>query len=73
MELDENGEGLCSVPMWMNGVPAGFCNKKAYGERPSCKQYRDGHGRLCRTDGKFDGYVPYLACPGHGGPEKGGM
>lgn len=56
-ELDKNGEGKCSVPMWMNGVPAGFCDDIAYGE-------------LQRFDGKYSGYVPYLACPAHGGPYK---
>jgi len=31
--------------------------------------YRDGWtGRLFRADGKYDGYVPGLACHGHGGP-----
>ena len=26
-----NGVGKCSVPMWMGGFPAGFCDKPAYG------------------------------------------
>lgn len=30
-ELDKNGIGKCSVPMWRNGMPAGFCDKTAYG------------------------------------------
>lgn len=67
-KLDEQGKGFCSVPMWCNGVPAGFCNKEAYGERPDCKMFRDNTGRLRRTDGRYDGYVPFLACPSHGGP-----
>lgn len=56
MELDENGEGLCSVPMWQGGCPAGFCDEVAYG-KPT-------------KDGKrwYAGYVPGLACPTHGGP-----
>ena len=53
--VDEYGRGLCSVPMFRGeGVPAGFCDTEAYGERDSRTQY--------------DGYVPALACPGHGGP-----
>ena len=66
-----NGVGKCSVPMWMGGCPAGFCDAPAYGHRPDCKMYRDGWtGELKRMDGKYDGYVPGLACPGHGGPSK---
>jgi len=63
-----NGVGKCSVPMWCGGLPAGFCDEPAYGERPDCPHYRDGTGRLRRTDGRYDGYVPALACPAHGGP-----
>ena len=64
-----DGVGKCSVPMWCNSVPAGFCDEPSYGKRPTCPMYRDGWtGRLRRTDGKYDGYVPALACPGHGGP-----
>lgn len=66
-----NGEGKCSVPMWGQGVPAGFCDKPAYGVRPECLQYRDRNtGKIYRTDGKYSGYIPGLACPAHGGPEK---
>lgn len=54
-ELDEQGKGLCSVPMWCQGVPAGFCDNEAYGNRVNKRVY--------------DGYVMYLACPGHGGPK----
>ncbi len=70
MKLDSRGVGSCSVPMWCNGIPAGFCNEPAFGEPVPCKTYRDASGRLRRTDGRYDGYVPYLACPRHGGPEK---
>ena len=55
-ELDENGVGKCSVPMWMNGLPAGFCDEVAYGE-PT----KEGRQR-------YTGYVPGLACYVHGGP-----
>ena len=27
-----NGEGRCSVPMWMMGIPSGFCDALAYGK-----------------------------------------
>ena len=53
-KLDEQGRGLCSVPMWCQGMPAGFCDNEAYGYRENKRVY--------------DGYVMYLACPGHGGP-----
>lgn len=53
-ELDEQGVGLCSVPMWRGGLPAGFCDREAYGYRTRKHIY--------------DGYVMYLACPAHGGP-----
>lgn len=66
-----NGEGKCSVPMWMNGCPAGFCDKPAYGERPPCGTYwNHAAGERQRFDLKYDGYVPGLACEGHGGPKK---
>ena len=69
--LNENGVGKCSVPMWMNGCPAGFCDEPAYGERPKCRTFRAAYtGEEIREDGKYDGYVPALACFKHGGPEK---
>lgn len=48
--------GECSVPLFQYpGVPAGFCGKQAFGqhERPDA----------------YNGFVPGLACPKHGGPE----
>ena len=67
--LDENGRGLCSVPMWMMGCPAGFCDEEAYSERPEPPYYyKDGRtGQRRRGDCRYDGYVPALACPAHGG------
>ncbi len=47
--------GRCSVPMWQGGVPADFCDDPAFG-RPEERQRR------------YEGYVPGLACYGHGGP-----
>jgi hypothetical protein len=69
MKLNDKGFGFCSVPMWSCGCPAGFCNDISYGERPEGREFRDNTGRLRRLDGRYDGYVPGLACPGHGGPE----
>ena len=70
-ELDESGRGKCSVPMWCGGLPAGFCDREAYGERPPSKVYRAAYtGEEFRADGRYAGYVPGLACSGHGGPES---
>jgi len=64
-----DGVGKCSVPMWSGGCPAGFCDEPAYGERPDSPMvYHSGKGHDVRADGKYDGYVPGLACPMHGGP-----
>ena len=70
-----DGVGKCSVPMWSGlGVPAGFCDKPAFGKQVPCKMYRDAYtGELCRFDGKRSGYIPGLACPAHGGPECPGF
>lgn len=68
-----DGKGRCSVPMWSGGCPAGFCDSPAFGYREKCKDgyWRDGYtGERKRHDMKYDGYVPGLACPGHGGPKK---
>ena len=65
-----NGVGKCSVPMWMNGCPAGFCDEPAYGERPDCKGWLNQYTKEWhREDGKYSGYVPGLACYKHGGPK----
>lgn len=66
--LDESGKGKCSVPMWVSGCPAGFCDRDAYGKRPPSDMYRNSTGQLRRWDGRYSGYVPGLACPQHGGP-----
>ena len=52
----ENGEGKCSVPMWRGGIPAGFCDKPAYGEQEAGQD-------------RYKGYCGGLACYGHGGPK----
>ncbi len=65
-----DGVGKCSVPMFCMGCPAGLCDEPAYGERPSSKQWYNAHSeRWMRCDGRYDGYVPGLACRRHGGPE----
>jgi hypothetical protein len=66
-----NGVGKCSVPMFMGlGSPAGFCDKPAYGKpTKSPTFYSYVHHRDVRVDGRYHGYVPGLACVGHGGPE----
>jgi hypothetical protein len=65
--------GRCSVPMWMNGCPAGTCERKAYGERPPSRMFMNySAGYPMREDGRYSGYVPGLACPVHGGPQGGG-
>jgi len=71
-QLDENGRGKCSVPMWSNGGDAGFCNEESYGFRPECKTIPGpwwDRGNETRVDGRYSGYVPGLACPCHGGPD----
>lgn len=68
-----NGIGKCSVPMWCGGAPAGFCDERAFGVRPTCRMYRDAWGREHRMDGKYDGYMSGLACPAHGGPPCPGI
>ena len=63
--------GRCSVPMWMGGYPSGRCGKEAYGVWiPGPMVYHASKGRMVRDDNKYDGYVPDLACPCHGGPQK---
>jgi hypothetical protein len=59
--------------MWMMGCPAGFCDEPAYGEPVPCKRYKKYDGTSFRADGRYDGYVPGLACVGHGGPTKESM
>lgn len=69
-ELDSSGVGRCSVPMWCNGVDAGFCDNTAYGERPEGRTIRRWDGFDYRNDGLYAGSVPGLACPVHGGPKS---
>ena len=68
-ELNEKGEGKCSVPMWSGGCPDGFCDKPAYSKHKGGEYYEGRHGRHY-LDGSYGGYVPALACPAHGGKTK---
>lgn len=68
--LDKHGMGRCSVPMWSVGVPAGFCDKPAYGKQCNVERIRLPDGRLITVDGSYEGFAPALACPVHGGPRS---
>jgi hypothetical protein len=68
--LDENGIGCCSVPMWQMGMEC-FCDEPAYGVRPPNTEgsWTNAYtGEVMRHDGRYNGYVPGLACYAHGGP-----
>ena len=67
-----DGVGKCSVPMWSDGGPAGFCDEPAYGFRPEGQTIRRWDGFEYRNDMLYAGYVPGLACPVHGGPKEKG-
>jgi hypothetical protein len=67
-ELNANGVGKCSVPMWSGGGDAGFCDNDAFGKRPDGKTIVRWDGYVYRNDGRYAEYVPGLACPSHGGP-----
>jgi hypothetical protein len=69
-----NHKGKCSVPMFSGGAPAGFCDADAFGEPPtSPRVWHSPKQMYVREDGKYDGYVPGLACPAHGGPKCPGL
>lgn len=69
----KDGPGRCSCPMWMGGLPAGTCGADAWGGFIPGKTFRDGYtGQEVRFDRKYNGYVPGLACPSHGGPDREG-
>jgi hypothetical protein len=71
LEVNEEGVGKCSVPMWCGGAPADFCDEPAYGERPPGETWMNyAANERMRIDGRYNGYVPGLACVGHGGPRS---
>jgi len=64
-ELNEHGEGLCSVPMFFGyGGPAGHCNSPAFG--PQTKEYLERF-RYMNPAYHSPAYAPGLACYCHGG------
>jgi hypothetical protein len=67
-QLDDNGVGKCSVPMWSGGCPAGFCDEPAYGKQePDQRRYG---GWVSGWHKWFPGYCSGLACYAHGGPRR---
>ncbi|MEX2986860.1 hypothetical protein [Serratia fonticola] len=69
-KLNAEGVGKCSVPMWGIGSPAGFCDQPAYGEPLPREYVENSFGQRRYLTPGYDGYVPRLACPCHGGPKK---
>lgn len=69
-KLNAEGVGKCSVPMWGIGSPAGFCDQPAYGEPLPREYVTNSWGQRRYLTPGYDGYVPGLACPCHGGPKK---
>lgn len=68
-----NSEMKCRVPMWSGGLPAGYCDKPAYGEYIEGETFKDAWtGEVRRFDGVYRGYVSGPCCPDHGGPQKTG-
>jgi hypothetical protein len=69
--LNEDGIGKCSVPMYMGGMPAGFCDRPAYGERSAGTEWWNyAAQQMMRHDGKYAGHMSGLACSCHGGPSS---
>jgi hypothetical protein len=56
-KIDENGVGKCSVPMWCDGIPAGFCDEPAYGPQEK-GQKRYGKYEPAWNMKWFDGINP---------------
>lgn len=57
--------GMCRVPMWMGGMPAGLCGETAYGH-----QYPQAY--LYETRSQRDSpFCSGHCCPAHGGPREG--
>lgn len=61
-----DGVGKCSVPMWKNSYPDGFCDEPAYGnEEEDQQRYGEWIGGIWCPK-----YIPRLACYHHGGPKE---
>lgn len=56
------GVGKCSVPMWRGGMPAGFCDRDAYGKQRKPHSWERYPNELAYASG--------LCCEGHGGPPR---
>jgi hypothetical protein len=66
-------KGKCQVPMWMGGMPAGWCGRPAFGVYIEGPTFRDGWtGEVRRIDGRWKGYSGGLCCPNHSGPNEFG-
>lgn len=67
LELTD-GVGMCAVPMWCAGAPAGLCDRPAYGQQePGQTRYGDFDWARRRF---IPGYCGGLACYAHGGPKE---
>lgn len=57
-------EGKCRVPMWMGGLPAGFCGEQAFGHQLPA--------RVLWNDRNIDrpAHCHGHCCPMHGGPRE---
>ena len=68
-----SGSGKCSVPMWQMGVPAGFCDERAFGPQ---EEGQTRYGEYSMQGGRrvfIPGYCSGLACYNHGGPRCPGI
>jgi hypothetical protein len=63
-----NGVGRCSVPMWMGGLPAGFCDCEAFGRQTP--EYLAQFKYMTWPNAPRPAYASGLACPIHGGPAQ---
>ena len=68
-------EGKCSVPMWMGGLPSGFCDRPAFGEQyAKNSRYAPPHWGpwerkgFLMPGGRSAPYAPGYCCDRHGGP-----
>jgi len=69
-ELNSDGFGACSVPMWQGGLPGGFCDERAFGKQT--QEYLDSFPSW-NYKYRMPVYAPSLACVSHGGPECDGI
>ena len=60
--------GKCRVPMWMGGIPAGFCDREAFGPQYPRKYLANADSRYLLDR---PAYCVGPCCPEHGGPKEG--